>query len=79
MKGNKMWNVDLGIKNDKLHIWVQANVISTLHSVTRCRNNFLLFGHLLRWKYVQWPHKIPKVGSKIGQMLNKPSKNYQIL
>ena len=35
---------------------------------------FPIFGHLLQWNYAQWPYKIPKVGSKIGQILNKPSK-----
>ena len=36
---------------------------------------FPLFGHLVQWKYAQWPHKIPKVGLKIVQTLNNPSKN----
>ena len=40
---------------------------------------FTIFGRFLQWKYAQWPHKIPKVGSKIVQILNKPSKNFQTL
>ena len=47
--------------------------------MTRWKIIFPIFGHLLQWKYAQWPHKIPKVGSKIGQILNKPSVNYQRL
>ena len=43
-------------------------------SVTRWRNYFPIFGHLLQWKYAQWPNKIPKVCSNIGQMLYKPGK-----
>ena len=37
-----------------------------------------IFGHLLLWNYAQWQQKNPKVSTKIGQIQNKASKNYQI-
>ena len=61
--------------------WVKD--VPTFHiasSVTRWRKIiFPIFGHLLQRKYAKRPLKISKEGSKIGQILNKPSKNYQIL
>ena len=35
---------------------------------------FPIFGHLLKRKYAQWPQRIPKVGSKIGQILKNLQK-----
>ena len=48
-------------------------------SVSRWRNCFPNIWPFIIMKISQWPQKNPKVGSKIGQILNKPSKNYQIL
>ena len=38
---------------------------------------FSIFGHLLQWKFAQWPTKFAKVSSKGLQMQNKPSTNFQ--
>ena len=47
-------------------------------SVTRLKKYFSIIRPFITMKKCQMATKNPKVGSKIGQTLNKPSKNYQI-
>ena len=44
------------------------------YSVTRWLHYFSKFGHLHQRKFAQWHTKFAKVGPKICQIVNKPSK-----